>query len=257
MLTAGLDIGTTSMKIVVLYNKKVFCMRTVQYTQSGIDVLEDLSLKDILENKNLQLNDLNYTIATGIKIDHSAHVNSHIIESIVHARWAQNYMPSTKLILDIGHLKTIATKCANGKVINTITSDKCASGAGIFLQAICDVLEMDIGSLNKNLSDVKDSITIENTCAVFAESEIISMLYQGEKPEKILMGALKGLASRIYPLILKSGIKEDILVVGGYAKIKSLINAIEDFIRHKVTISDHPQYAAAYGAALLAQDVCK
>ncbi len=67
--------------------------------------------------------------------------------------------------------------------------DKCAAGTGRFLDIAARNLEVDIIELGDLHYESKDSpLPVNSTCAVFAESEIISLLAAGHKTSEIVSG---------------------------------------------------------------------
>ena len=66
-------------------------------------------------------------------------------------------------------------------------NDKCAAGTGRFLEMVSRNLEIDIDQMSglHKLSQDR-TLTVNSTCAVFAESEIISLLAEGHKKEEFM-----------------------------------------------------------------------
>jgi len=99
----------------------------------------------------------------------------------------------------------------------------------------------------------KKNLELQSTCAVFAESEIISLVHGGAGPEDIVRGVFHGLAGRIYPLLFELGLEKDIAVVGGIAGSKAMIAALEEMVGFKILAPENPQIVGALGAALIAR----
>jgi predicted CoA-substrate-specific enzyme activase len=134
-------------------------------------------------------------------------------------------------------------------------NDKCAAGTGRFLEMVSRNLEVDIEELGElHFANKKAPLTINSTCAVFAESEIISLLASGHEKEEIAAGIHYSIARRIARLSSRAGIYESVLFDGGTALNKGMHAALEDELMYEVHIPENPQITTAIGAAILASN---
>src|SRR5262249_35023650 len=139
-----------------------------------------------------------------------------------------------------------------GKVREFRTNDKCAAGAGGFIERASKYLEVkveDVGELS--LQSIKPQ-TISSVCAVLAESEIINHVSSGESVENILRGVHNSLASRAMALMKRAGLEDEVTFVGGVARQAGMIKALAETLKRKVNVSEEPHMVGALGAALLA-----
>lgn len=98
-------------------------------------------------------------------------------------------------------------------------------------------------------------MTINSTCTVFAESEIIGLLASGNGKAEIIAGIHYSIAKRVVRLTKRFGLVEDVVFFdGGPAMNSGLVTAIEDELMRRVVVPDIPQITTAYGAALIARD---
>jgi len=70
--------------------------------------------------------------------------------------------------------------------------------------------------------------------------------------ENILYGVHQSLASRAMALMKRVGLEEEIMFVGGVARQRGMVKALEETLKKKVNVSDEPEMIGALGAALLA-----
>jgi predicted CoA-substrate-specific enzyme activase len=105
----------------------------------------------------------------------------------------------------------------------------------------------DLGALA--LQSAKE-VTINSTCTVFAESEVISLLSQDVRKEDILAGIHRSIADRILTMVLKMGQKDIVVFNGGGAKNQGLCRVLEDKLRTRIFVPAEPQFINALGAAL-------
>ena len=85
-----------------------------------------------------------------------------------------------------------------------------------------------------------------------AESEIINHVSNGETIENILRGVHNSLASRALALLKRSGMEDEVTFVGGVARQKGMVKALEETLKRRVNVSEEPELVGALGAALLA-----
>ena len=134
--------------------------------------------------------------------------------------------------------------------------DKCAAGTGTFLQQMAKLMRVPLSEMSRLSLLAGARADISSTCAVFAESEVISHIHR-EPPtprEEIIAGIYFSVASRIISLCKRIGIEGDVAAVGGVALNGGLVNILEAELGVRVTAVDKPQIAAALGAAVIARE---
>jgi predicted CoA-substrate-specific enzyme activase len=99
----------------------------------------------------------------------------------------------------------------------------------------------------------KKELTISSICTVFAESEVISLVSEGEDLEDILYGIHKAIADRTMGLINRlGGVNPEVIMTGGVAENIGVIKALEKVLNAPIKIYVEPQIIGALGAAILA-----
>ncbi len=95
---------------------------------------------------------------------------------------------------------------------------------------------------------------MSSTCTVFAESETISLVARGEKPENILKGIHYAISNRVAGMFSRVGVESDVFFSGGVAKNVGMKTALEEVLKSKILVpSFDPQLVGALGAAVLAK----
>ena len=96
----------------------------------------------------------------------------------------------------------------------------------------------------------KNVIPITSQCAVFAESEVISLLVEGKPLDEIAAGIQLSVAKRCFVMAKKAGVVDSVTLTGGCAKNEGLKRAIEKVLKIKVVdLKTDPQLMGALGAA--------
>jgi activator of 2-hydroxyglutaryl-CoA dehydratase len=94
-------------------------------------------------------------------------------------------------------------------------------------------------------------VTVSSTCTVFAESEVISLVANGEPLDGIVKGLHAALASRVAALARASG-DEEVWMSGGVALNAAMVAALAESLGRPVRVVPEPQLVGALGAALSA-----
>jgi predicted CoA-substrate-specific enzyme activase len=182
-----------------------------------------------------------------------------LTEITCHARGAHYFTPTVRTILDMGGQDCKAIRCDDkGKVTRFLMNDKCAAGTGRSMEVMAGLLGIrleDIGPLS--LQATGEPVKVSNTCVVFAKSEVLSLMRQGEPTSNILAGLCDGVADRVKSLVRIVGLEEDFVISGGISKNVGVVRRIEEKLGVKAHICFEPQIVGAVGAALLAADLLK
>lgn len=250
---AGIDMGAKSIKVLILDGEKRIQGKSVVKTRVDFPAVAKEALNVALQQADLKEEDLDYIATTGFGRYNVPFRDIQITEITSAARGAVFLFPKTRCVLDIGAQSTRAMRVLDtGKVRNFRTNDKCAAGAGGFIERASKYLEIKIEEVGDLSIQATKPQTISSVCAVLAESEIINHVSAGEKVEDILRGVHNSLASRALALIKRAGLEDEVTFVGGVARQKGMVKALEESVKTKVNVSEEPDMIGALGAALLA-----
>lgn len=147
-------------------------------------------------------------------------------------------------------------KCEGGKPLAVAYNARCAGGTGLCLEMAAEFLGVQIADLGDLALRGSETVEVQSTCAVFAESEIISLIHSGKTREDIARGVVASCANRIYSLLssVDRGEKR-VAIVGGAAKNVALVKALEELIDSSVVVPAHAEFFAALGACVLAEEL--
>ena len=249
----GCDAGSTYTKCVIIdENGKILAAVT---KRSRINPV--LSAKDALDEAVSQVDGLNsaeeltYLIGTGYGRNKVPFADENISEISCHAMGVHVTDPSVKAIIDIGgqDVKGIAID-TDGTVLNFAMNDKCAAGTGRFFESMTRAFEMSLDEFSNLSLTAKNVIPITAQCAVFAESEVISLVGEGKPMEEIAAGIQLSVAKRCFVMAKKAGAADSVTLTGGCAKNEGLKKAIEKVLKiNVVDLPTDPQLMGALGAA--------
>ena len=249
----GIDMGAKSTKAVILDDQGRICGKSSIRTRPDFVAIAKEALELALQHAGLKESELGYIATTGFGRYNIPFRDLQITDITCVGAGAVFLFPNTRTVLDIGAQSTRAIRVSDtGKVREFRTNDKCAAGAGGFIERASKYLEVkveDVGELS--LQSTKPQ-TISSVCAVLAESEIINHVSSGESVENILRGVHNSLASRAMALMKRAGLEDEVTFVGGVARQAGMVKALAETLKRKINVSDEPHMVGALGAALLA-----
>src|SRR5215475_1495940 len=250
---AGIDMGAKSTKAVVMNGEQRICGQSAVKTRPDFPAVAREVLNLALQQAGLKESELNYIATTGFGRYNVPFRDVQITDITCVGRAAVFLFPKTRCVLDIGAQSTRALRVSDtGKVREFRTNDKCAAGAGGFIERACKYLEVNIDQVGDLSMQASTPQTISSVCAVLAESEIINHVSNGESVENILRGVHNSLASRALALLKRAGLEDEVTFVGGVARQQGMVKALAETLKRKVNVSEEPEFVGALGAALLA-----
>lgn len=252
---AGVDVGSTQTKAVIIDEKKRIVGRALIDTGANVAVAAEKAFQEATRNAHLGDEEIAYVIGTGYGRYKVTFGNKQVTEISCHGRGAVHMFPKTKTVLDMGGQDSKAIRVsAAGEILDFCMNDKCAAGTGRFLGAASMALDIPLSELGPTALQAEKPVRISTTCTVFAESEVLSWLGKGKKVEDILWGVHQSIASRSIGLLRRVGIEEEITFTGGVAKNTGMIKALEEGLKKPINVSDESHFMGALGAALYALD---
>ncbi|MBU1425074.1 MAG: CoA activase [Gammaproteobacteria bacterium] len=255
---AGIDVGSTAIKVAVVDEEGKLAGVHVAPSGSLFHKNSLEALNNLLGKLSLQREDVRYLIATGYgrKLFKEADDSiSEITANAIGAFEAGKAHGGVRTIINIGGQDSKAIQIDNnGHVVNFAMNDKCAAGTGRFLDVAARNLDLDLEDLGDcHFQGSGAPLTINSTCTVFAESEIIGLLAKGHGKAEIIAGIHYSIASRTVRLAKRVGIEDRVYFDGGPALNKGLVAALQDELGRELVVPEHPQTTTAFGAAMLAR----
>ncbi|MDF1615061.1 acyl-CoA dehydratase activase [Desulfurivibrio dismutans] len=258
----GIDIGSTSIKLVLIDQEKRLVADVTSPTGSHFHQNTMKAFVGLLADNGMRREDVAYIFSTGYGrklFKESDETISEITANAVGATAFSREGEPVRTIINIGgqDLKVIQLD-GEGQIHNFAMNDKCAAGTGRFLEMTARNLEVEVdqlGDLHMRATGVP--LTINSTCTVFAESEIISLLANGHGKEELIAGVHYSIAKRVARLAKRFAGSGAVFFDGGPARNRGLVAALEDELMRPVIVPSAPQITTAFGAALLALEACE
>ena len=247
MRTAGLDIGSRTVELVVVEDGGVVSSVRVDTTPSVESDCRQLLSETCFER--LVVTGYGRALAE-VKFDAES-----VTEIKAYARGAEALCPGCRTVLDIGgqDTKGIALD-GRGRVTKFEMNDRCAAGAGKFLEMMASALGYRISEFGAAALQGLNTVKLSSMCAVFAESEVVGLLTKGEKRADLARAVHHTIVRRSLGTLKRVSVESPIVFAGGAARNPCLVKMLEEVFRRSVFVPEDPQIVGALGAALIAAD---
>jgi predicted CoA-substrate-specific enzyme activase len=256
MKAVGIDAGSLTTKVVVLDGDGA---PTVHVTPSGDEpqLSARAALQASLGQDELSLDHDFFLMSTGMAGKQLPFANQNKAVTTCLARGVHHLFPSARTAIDIGAESCTVIRISDrGRISDWVNHDKCAAGTGMFLQKMAKVMRMTLEDMSDPSLHAPSGPEISSTCAVFAESEVISHVHRDPPTprEEIITGIHASIVSRVMTLCKRIGIEKDVALVGGVALNAGLVKILSRELGFEVLVPNEPQIVVALGAAIMARE---
>lgn len=255
MAVAGIDMGSQSTKVVILECDRILAAVTLQTGESG-EVEARLAMEEALRESNLNLSDLQSVVATGAGRVNAPFAKQQRSTMSCLAGAAHFLYPQARTVVDAGAESSTAIRLsADGTVADVTGNDKCAGGSGTFLDNMSQMLRIPLAEMGALSLSAASAELITAKCAVFAESEVISLVHKAPAVPiaNIVAGIHESTVDRLFALAQRVGLQPELVMTGGVSKNSGVIRAMEARLGKPVLVPEDPQIVGALGAALAAR----
>jgi benzoyl-CoA reductase subunit D len=249
VIVAGIDVGGKNVHIVIQKDGQILGKGTGPTGIKKAEAAEQL-YDEILKKAGLKRKDVERVVATGSAAKRVAFASGFIPDAEADARGVIKQIPSARTIIDVGAEEGRAIKVsAEGKVLDFAINEKCAAGTGTFVEAMSRALEISVEELAKIALKSTQSIPMNAQCAVFGESEVVSLIHQKITKPDISRAVMDAIAGRIGSVARIVGLEKDVVMVGGMAKNAGFIDSLKKTLEMPIAVPEDPDYIGAFGAA--------
>jgi len=262
-ITAGIDIGSSAMKTVVVRHgdgaarPAILARQVERLRHRDVKALVDETYDHTLEKAGVRRDEVAYVATTG-EGELVSFRTGHFYGMTAHGRGGGELVPEARAVLDIGALHARAMVVdERGRVLRYRMTSQCASGSGQFLESIGRYLGVAAEEIGPLSLEAEKPEKVSSICAVLAETDVINMVSRGIRVKDILKGIHLSMAGRFVKLLEASGAEGTVALTGGLAADIGLAAALrEEAARSKASLRfvSRPEaiYAGALGAAIWA-----
>ncbi|MBN1368884.1 MAG: ATPase [Dehalococcoidaceae bacterium] len=165
---------------------------------------------------------------------------------------ALNFEPCVQTIVEIGGQDAKMIVVRRGLVADFSMNSVCAAGTGSFLDHQAARLNITLDEMSLLAEASRNPVTINATCTVFAESDMITRQQSGCRKEDIVYGLCKALVANFRRSVIQSKpVQVPVVFQGGVAHNRGIIRAFREEMGMDVIVPPFPELTGAHGAALL------
>ena len=250
--TIGLDLGTQTIKVVVLNDNIVLSREKIF---SGFDPSKAVKtiLEKALTTATLSISDIEHTTATGAGVQMASNIDSKISMMSADAKAGIHLFPKARTIIDVGAEEARAMKCDdNGMMVDFVVNERCAAGAGAFIEAMARALEVKMEDMGPLSLKAERASPINASCVIFGESDVVTLIHRQESKPEIARAVFDAMADRVSSMVHRLVVNPEVVLIGGVAKDVGFIASLKRKLDIDISIPEYPEFAGALGAALMA-----
>ncbi len=251
----GIDIGSTTIKAVVLDERDNIVHKTYDRHMSSISI----SLKAMFERLEERFGDIpmrfNFTGSAGLSL--AKHIGAQFTQEVISATTALgHHVEGIDVCIELGgeDAKIIFFDGAN---IEQRMNGTCAGGTGAFIDQMASLLDTDAAGVNALAKNHKKLHDIASRCGVFAKSDIQPLLNQGARKEDIAASIYQSIVNQtVGGLSQGKKIRGKVAFLGGPLTFSSeLRKRFIDYLNlEDVYTPENGEVFVAIGAALEANE---
>ncbi len=254
MIAAGIDVGHKTAKAVIL-DGGTLVARSSMVIAGGVSAAGRAILEVVLAMARMDHGVVDRIFATGAMREGVTWAAGRPTEMSCHARGAHWLFPGARTVIDMGAEGIRVMRCdPKGDLMEFVLNDKCASGTGVFLEIVAEMLRVPLDQMGPLSLGASGGVALTSTCAVFAESEIVAQIHRGASREDVLRAVNESVASKVIPLSMRVGVEPELVLTGGVARNVGVVEALKRHFSSELWVPQEPELVGALGAALLAME---
>jgi len=252
LLLVGLDIGSTTIKIVVMNEAKEILYtnytRHLSDTKNTMYQVLNKLLNDFPNNK------FKITLTGSGALEISKLLNIDFIQEVISCKRAvEKYIPKTDVVIELGGED--AKIIYFDKAIEQRMNGTCAGGTGAFLDQMASLLNTDTAGLNEYAKTYKTIYPIASRCGVFAKTDIQPLLNEGAAKEDISASIFQAVVNQtIAGLACGRPIRGNVAFLGGplnyLSELRKRFIETLGLTKDEIIVPEDAHLFVAKGAAL-------
>ncbi len=252
ILHVGIDIGSTTIKLVIL-NSDLELMFS-KYERHYSDIKKKLFR--IIQDSSAILKTSKFTImvtgSAGMGIAKDLGI-SFVQEVIASTKAIKTFNPQTDVAIELGGEDAKITYFRDG--IEQRMNGTCAGGTGSFIDQMASLLKVDARGLNELAKNYNTIYPIAARCGVFAKTDIQPLLNEGVAKEDIAVSVLQAIVIQtISGLACGRPIRGNIAFLGGplyfLSELRNRFIEVLELEGDQIIFPENPQLYVAIGAGL-------
>ena len=252
MYQAGIDVGSTTVKVVIFDEKFKLIFSRYERHYSDVKSATISVLKEAIDD----IGDTNVAIAItgsgGMGLSDITKL-PFVQEVIAATTTVEKLIPKTDVVIELGGEDAKMTFF--GDALEQRMNGTCAGGTGAFIDQMAELLKTNANGINELAKDYQTIYPIASRCGVFAKTDIQPLINEGARKEDIAASIFQAVVNQtITGLASGRKITGNIAFLGGplffMSELRKRFIETLDIKPENVIFPDNPQLFVAMGAAL-------
>lgn len=252
LLHVGLDVGSTTVKIIVMDENKNTIYKDYQRHFSDTKNTVCNVLEELL--KKYPLNAFTLALTGSGAMSAAKFLGVNFIQEVVSCKRAvEKYIPRTDVVIELGGED--AKIIYFDQSIEQRMNGTCAGGTGAFLDQMASLLHTDTAGLNELAKGYQTIYPIASRCGVFAKTDIQPLINEGAAKEDISASIFQAVVNQtISGLACGRPIRGNVAFLGGplnyLSELRTRFIETLQLTDNEIIVPEEAHLLVAKGAAL-------
>lgn len=257
----GVDVGSTTVKIVVLDNNQQIIHKSYCRHQANIQQTLVAELQKVVELYPGTTFNINISGSAGMGI--GERVGIPFVQEVVAAvEVVKNVYSAAHTLIDLGGEDAKMVFFNEGRHPDIRMNGSCAGGTGAFIDQMASLMNISVNELGEKALDYDKIYPIASRCGVFAKTDVQNLISRNIPVSDISASILHAVALQSVTTLSRGcDVVPKVICIGGpLTFIPALRNSFRDVLKIEtsdIIVPDNGEYFPAWGAALYEEDSVK
>ncbi|MDU7909758.1 MAG: acyl-CoA dehydratase activase [Streptococcus lutetiensis] len=252
MYKAGIDVGSTTVKVVIFDDNYQLLFSSYERHFSDVKTATIKVLNEAISEIGDQTVSIDITGCGGIGLSDVAEI-PFVQEVIAETTTVEKFIPQTDVVIELGGEDAKMTFF--GDTLEQRMNGTCAGGTGAFIDQMAGLLKTDANGVNELAKGYETIYPIASRCGVFAKTDVQPLINEGARKEDIAASIFQAVVNQtIAGLASGRKITGNIAFLGGplffMSELRKRFIETLDIKPEHVIFPENPQLFVAIGAAL-------
>ena len=255
-LRAGIDVGSTTVKLVILNEQNESIFSKYERHFSDVKTATERVLREAESMIDTQGMTMSITGSGGMGLADVLEI-PFVQEVIACTRTVEEVIPETDVAIELGGEDAKITFFEGA--LEQRMNGSCAGGTGAFIDQMAVLLKTDANGVNELAKNYKTIYPIASRCGVFAKTDVQPLINEGAAKEDIAASIFQAVVNQtIAGLAAGSKIKGNIAFLGGplffMSELRQRFIETLNIAPENVIFPENPQLFVAMGAAFYSEE---
>lgn len=255
-LRAGIDVGSTTVKLVILNEQNESIFSKYERHFSDVKTATERVLREAESMIDTQGMTMSITGSGGMGLADVLEI-PFVQEVIACTRTVEEVIPETDVAIELGGEDAKITFFEGA--LEQRMNGSCAGGTGAFIDQMAVLLKTDANGVNELAKNYKTIYPIASRCGVFAKTDVQPLINEGAAKEDIAASIFQAVVNQtIAGLAAGRKIKGNIAFLGGplffMSELRQRFIETLNIAPENVIFPENPQLFVAMGAAFYSEE---